>query len=155
MNAYNRQTSLTSLTSGFQSFAHVDSPTAGQHDANGKQYTSWTDVKHAMDNQDPVSVVVLGSESVWSCHVLVHMFRNTCKRELILAKNGAHVDEVGFVFHNLILSDERTEYDSNIPVFAFALMLPIQILDTEQVSYCIINKNWSFVDTDLKWTIIK
>ena len=112
-------------------------------------------MKHAMDNQDPVSVVVLGSESVWSCHVLVHMFRNTCKRELILAKNGAHVDEVGFVFHNLILSDERTEYDSNIPVFAFALMLPIQILDTEQVSYCIINKNWSFVDTDLKWSIIK
>ncbi len=154
MNAYNRQNSLTSLTSGFQSETYVESPTACQHDANGKRYTSWSDVRHAIDNRDPVSLVVMGTESCWSCHVLVHMFRVTYAKEVILGGFEPHIDEVGFVYHNIRLSGKTTEYDSTKPVLSFSLMLPIKVEDDGQVLFCILDKGWRFVGTDEKWTIL-
>jgi hypothetical protein len=61
MNAYNRQNILASLTSGFESYPRCSLPTDGQHTANGKQYSTWVDVEHAMKNHCPISIVVLGS----------------------------------------------------------------------------------------------
>jgi hypothetical protein len=50
MNAYNQQNILASLTSGFESYPRCSLPTDGQHRANGKQYSTWVDVDHAMEN---------------------------------------------------------------------------------------------------------
>jgi hypothetical protein len=77
MNAYNCQNILASLTSGLESYPSCSLPTDGQHRANGKRYSSWVDVDHAMGNNRQVSIVVLGSTKAWQYHVLVHMFRIT------------------------------------------------------------------------------
>jgi hypothetical protein len=69
MNAYNRQNILASLTSGFELYPRCSLPTDGQHRANGKQYSTLVDVEHAMKNNRPVSIVVLGSVASWQCHV--------------------------------------------------------------------------------------
>jgi hypothetical protein len=61
MNAYNRQNILASLTSGFESYPMCSLPTDGQHTANGKRYSTWVDVEHAMKNHRPILIVVLGS----------------------------------------------------------------------------------------------
>jgi hypothetical protein len=74
MNAYNRQNTLASLTSGFKSFPSCILPTDGQHRANGKRYSTWVDVDHAMEHNCPLSIVVLGTAKPWQFHVLVHMF---------------------------------------------------------------------------------
>jgi hypothetical protein len=70
MNAYNRQNILAGLTSGFESYPSCSLPTAWQHIANGKRYSTWVDVDHAIENNRHVPIVVLGSATSWKCHVL-------------------------------------------------------------------------------------
>jgi hypothetical protein len=153
INAYNRQNILASLTSGFQSLDFEYSPTAGQHDANGKRYTSWADVEHAIAHEQPLSIVVLGNESKWKCHVLVRMFQVTYTRELILSKMAPLVDDLGFVYHTISLGENVEVYDNETPVLSFALMLPNQN-DEGQVQFSVVDKEWRFVGTDHNWTYL-
>jgi hypothetical protein len=151
MNAYNRQNILASLTSGFQSSSYVESPTAGQHDANGKNYKAWADVKNALQSPVPVSLVVLGTEEAWKCHVLVRMFQVTYTREIIIGGAPAMVDPLGFVYHSIRLGEDETLHDTKKPVLNFALMLP-HTNDDGSVQFCVVDKDWRFVGAGGAWT---
>ena len=125
MKAYNRQNILASLTCGFESYPRCSLPTDGQHRANGKRYSTWVDVEHAMKNHRPVSIVVLGSVMSWQCHVLVHMFGVTYSVAISIDQLVEPViDDVGFVYHGVIFENERKVYDKTNGVMSFALMLP-------------------------------
>jgi hypothetical protein len=108
MNAYNRQNILASLIRGFESYLSCSLPTDGQHRANGKRYSTWVDVDHAMENDCPVSIVVLGSATAWQCHVLVHMFRVTYSVAISIDHLvEPMIDDVGFVYHEVTFEDEK------------------------------------------------
>jgi hypothetical protein len=81
------------------------------------------------------------------------MFRVTYAKEVILGGFEPHIDEVGFLYHNIRLSGKTIEYDSTKPVLTFSLMLPIKLEDG-QVLFCILDKGWRFVGTNVKWTIL-
>jgi hypothetical protein len=154
MNAYNRQNILASLTSGFQSCTSHSLPTDGQHQANGKRYSTWADVDFALKNGSPVSIVVLGTTNSWQCHVLVHMFRVTYSKAVIInLMDEPVVDDVGFVYHAITLEDNKREYDDSKPVMSFALMLPNK--DGEGVArFCFLDKDWRFIGVDQNWSIL-
>jgi hypothetical protein len=108
MNAYNRQNLLASLTSGFESYPSCSLPTDGQHRANGKRYSTWVDVDHEMENNRPVSIVVLGTATAWQCHVLVHMFRVTYSKTISINHLVEPViDHVGFVYRGVTFENEK------------------------------------------------
>jgi hypothetical protein len=154
MNAYNRQNILGSLNSGFESQSSLATPTAAQHDANGRLYSSWADVEHALENTSPMSIVVLGTELSWKCHVLVHMFRVTYTREILIGDSSSPtIDEYGFVYHAISLAEHKSEYDRAKPVLSFALMLPIKRQDG-LIQFCLLDKDWRFVGTEKTWTIL-
>ncbi len=154
MNAYNRQNSLASLTKGFQSLTHVDAPTARQHAANGKRYPSWADVEYAMKQHTALSMVVLGDGSCLECHILVHMFRVTYCRRVVIHCQAPMIDDCGFVFHQISLEhNEMRIYDTAAPVRNFGMLLPDA--DTEGcVRYCLQDKDWLLVGVDRKWTLM-
>jgi hypothetical protein len=111
MNAYNRQNILASLNSGFKSYPSCSLPADGQHRANGKRYSTWVDVDHAMENNRPVSTVVLGSAASWQCHVLVHMFGVTYSKAININQLVEPViDDVGFVYHGVTFENEKKLY---------------------------------------------
>ena len=124
LNSYNRQNTLESLRNGFQSPSHVDLPTANQHDANGKWYKSWTDVKHILENKGPLSIVVVGSDDEWTCRILVRMFLVTYAREILLNDDTPMTDDTGFVFHSITLADKTVEYDMSIPCLLYTSPSP-------------------------------
>jgi hypothetical protein len=111
MNAYNRQNILASLNSGFKSYPSCSLPADGQHRANGKRYSTWVDVDHAMENNRHVSTVVLGSAASWQCHVLVHMFGVTYSKAVNINQLVEPViDDVGFVYHGITFENEKKLY---------------------------------------------
>jgi hypothetical protein len=154
MNAYNRQNILASLTSGFESYPSCSLPTDGQHRANGKRYSTWVDVDHAMENNRPLSIVVLGSATAWQCHVLVHMFRITHSVAISIDHLVEPViDDVGFVYHGVTFENEKKVYDETKGVMSFALMLPHR--DKEGcLHYCLLDKDWRFAKCDGQWSIL-
>jgi hypothetical protein len=78
-------------------------------------------VEYAIQNNNPVLIVVLGTANYWQCHILVHMFRDTYSRAVsINIFDDPVIDNVGFVYHVFTLEDEKIQYD----VMSFALMLP-------------------------------
>jgi hypothetical protein len=108
MNAYNHQNILVSLTSGFKLYPSCSLPTDGQHRANGKRYSTWVDVEHAMENNRPVWIVVLRTATAWQCHVLVHIFCVTYSKAISITHLVEPViDDVGFVYHGLPLKMKR------------------------------------------------
>jgi hypothetical protein len=153
MKVYNRQNSLASLTSGFQSLTHLYAPTAWQHEANGKRYSSWADVEHGFKNQSPLSMVVLGTGTLWECHILVHMFRVTYTRRILISHTMPVIDDCGFVFHTITLASDTQVYNTAIPVWSFDLLLPIQNKDGNN-RYCLLDKDWRFVGRHRKWTVL-
>jgi hypothetical protein len=148
MNAYNRQNILASLTSGFESYLSCSLPTDGQHRANGKRYSTRVDVDHAMKNNRPVSIVVLGSATSWQCHVLVHIFGVMYLVAISIDQLFEPViDDVGFVYHGVTFENEKKVYAETKGVMSFALMLPHQ--DKEgYLRYCRLDKDWRFVQCD-------
>jgi hypothetical protein len=125
MNAYNRQNILASLTIGFKSYLSCSLPADGQHKANGKQYSTWVDVDHAMENTCPVSIVVLGTPTAWQCHFLVHMFRLTYSKAIIVNHLVEPViDDVGFVYHGFTFENEKKVYGSSPIIQKTALAKP-------------------------------
>jgi hypothetical protein len=124
MNPYNRKNIVESLSSGIESVPTVGLPTSHQLDANGKRYLSWADVDHVILNCGPLSIVVLGTDEAWQCYVLVHMFRVSNSRKIILGGSKPEVDEEGFVYHKITLAEYQDVYDNDQSVMSFALMLP-------------------------------
>ncbi len=125
MNAYNRQNILASLTSGFESYPSYSLPADGQHRADGKQYSAWVDVDHAMEHNCHVSIVVLGSVTSWQCHVLVHMFGVTYSVAISIDQLVEPViDDVVFLHHGVTFENKKKVYDETNGVMSFALMLP-------------------------------
>jgi hypothetical protein len=154
MNAYNRQNILKSLTVGFESTPSISSPLDGQHEANGKRYESWADVDYALTHDSPLSIVVIGSSSSWTCHVLVHMFRVTYSKVLRISKLGdALNDKDGFVYHTVVLDDEIKVHDATKRAVSFALMLPNRN-EEGFVRFCLLDKDWRFVGMDGRWRIM-
>ncbi len=155
MNAYNKQNTLASLTSGFQSLTHVDEATAGQHKANGKRYATYADVEDSLHNHKAMSMVVLGDGLSWSCYILVHMFRVTYARKIIMQETLPLIDDYGFVFHSITLDKETRVYNTDRPVGSFGLLLPIDDVDG-MGKYCLLDKDWRFVGSDAKtWCILR
>jgi hypothetical protein len=153
INAYNRKNSLEGLTSGFEATSTVGYLSSKQHDANGRRYSSWVDVDFALQNNKPVSIVVLGTPSSWQCHLLVRMFRVTYSRAVLISDATPFVDVDGFVYHSITLDDEKTTYNAEIPVMKFAVLLPIRDKQ-DNLKYCVLDKDWRFVDPDKQWTIL-
>jgi hypothetical protein len=108
INAYNRQNILTSLPSGFESCSTRSLPTAVQHQANGKRYSTWADVDFAIQNNIPLSIVVLDSSKSWQCHVLGYMSRVTYFKAIRISElDEPVIDEVSsFMYHAVTLEDE-------------------------------------------------
>jgi hypothetical protein len=154
MNAYNRQTILMRLNSGFESYPSCSLPTDGQHRANGKRYSTWVDVDHALENNFPVLIVVLGLATAWQCHVLVHMFRVTYSKAIIMNHLvEPMIEDVGFVYHGVTFEIEKKVYDEKRGVMSFSLMLPHR--DKEgYIRYCMLDKDWKFVQCDGQWSIL-
>jgi hypothetical protein len=83
------------------------------------------------------------------------MVRVTYARKVIIGGEEPHIDDVGFLYHNINISTETIkEYDSTKPVFSFSLMLPIKLEEDGIVLFCIQDKDWRFVGTNIKWTIL-
>jgi hypothetical protein len=153
VNAYNRQNILASVTSGFQSPDAVVSPTAGQHDANGKRYSSWSDVSYAIAQKRPLSIVVLGTAAAWQCHVLVRMFQVTYTKPIIISPVAPLIDEFGYVYHSIQLQDKECVHDNDTPVLSFAVMLPNHN-DGGEVQFCVVDKDWRYIGTRGDWTYL-
>jgi hypothetical protein len=113
MNAYNRQSILSSLTNGFQSCSSSGLLTDGQYQANDKRYSTRADVDFAIQNDSSVSIVVLGLTESWQCHVLVHMFRVTYSKKAISISelDEPVIGHLGLVYHVVTLEDKKKEYD--------------------------------------------
>ncbi len=157
MNAFNRQNILSSLTTGFQS---TNSPEKSStftnivHEANAKRYNTWADVTHALQHQQPVSMVVLGSTKAWTCHVMVHQFQSSYTKQICILPNEASVDESGFVYHTVTIDDMECPYNPTTPVWSFRLLLPDLWTEEVGVRVCMIDKEWRFVNADHDWTYL-
>jgi hypothetical protein len=155
MNAYNQQNTLASLTSGFQSFTHVDAPTAGQHKANGKRYATWADVEDILHNRKAMSMVILGEGLSWSCYILVHMFRVTYARKIVIRETLPLIDDYGFVFHSITLDQESRVYNTDRPVGSFGCFYPLTTWKV-WVNITFLIKTGVFVGSDAKtWCILR
>jgi hypothetical protein len=155
MNAYNRQNILASLTSGFKSYPSCSLPTDGQHIANGKRYSTWVDVDHAIENNRSVSIVVLGSATSWQCHVLVRMFGVTYLVAISIDQLVEPViDDVGFVYHGVTFENEKKVYDETKGVMSFALFFLPHRDKEGHLRYCLLDKDWRFVQCDGQWSIL-
>jgi hypothetical protein len=74
---------------------------------------SWADVDYALTHDSPLSIVVIGSSSSWTCHVLVHMFRVTYSKVLRIGElEDALNDNDGYVYHTVVLDDEIKVHDT-------------------------------------------
>jgi hypothetical protein len=63
------------------------------------------------------------------------------------------IDDVGFVYHEVALEDKKREYDSTKPVMSFAIMLPNRDKEGD-LQFCFLDKHWTFIGVDRKWTIL-
>jgi hypothetical protein len=136
-------TSLTQAASAYLIFGifglTAKQPLLSTHRANGKQYSTWVDVEHAMKNNLSVSIMVLGFVTSWQCHVLVHISIDQLVEPVI--------DDVGFLYNGLTFENEKKVYDETKGVMSFALMLPHQ--DKEgYLRYCLLDKDWRFIQCD-------
>jgi hypothetical protein len=107
-----------------------------------------------MENNRHVLIVVLGTATAWRCHVLVHMFRVTYSKAI----NINHlvepvIDDVGFVYHGVTFENEKKVYDETKGVMSFALMLPHRD-KVGYLRYCLLDKDWRFVQCDGQWSIL-
>jgi hypothetical protein len=144
---------LASLTSGFESSSYC-STTHAQHDANAKRYHSWADVTHALNNRDPVSMVVIETPETWTCHVIVHMFQISYTKEIIIGPEDPFVDDLGFVYHTVALSDNECQYDTSLHLLSFGLSLPDIGGQEEGSQMCLVDNEWRFVDRKKNWTYL-
>jgi hypothetical protein len=63
------------------------------------------------------------------------------------------IDDVGFVYHGVTFENEKKVYDETKGVMSFALMLPHR--DKEgYLQYCLLDKDWRFVQCDGQWSIL-
>jgi hypothetical protein len=111
------------------------------------------DIDRVILNRGPLSIVVLGSDKAWQCYVLVHMFRVSYSRKIILGESKPEVDEVGFVYHEITLAEYQHVYNNAQSVMSFALMLP-KADQYGQLRLCVIYKDWRIVDDKKEWTVI-
>jgi hypothetical protein len=155
MNAYNRQNILSSLTSGFQSSLSPTPQTDAQHQANGKRYSSWADVDFAIQNDHPLSIVILGTKLTCQCHVLVHTFRVTYSKAIQISQlQEPVIDDSGFVYHSITLGVKKEQFDTTKRVISFALlMLPNRDRAGDQ-RFWLLDKDWRFVGVDMQWRIL-
>jgi hypothetical protein len=155
MDAYNRQNILSSLTSGFETSNTASSPCSYQHDSNVKKYKSWADVGHAFDNRLPLSLVVLGTRTSWTCHIMMRMFQVYYTKQVIIHDTIAPlIDLHGYVYHTVSLDQDDCVYDNTLPVLGFALMLPNTCPETGETQYCVVDKDWQFIGKDKTWTYL-
>ena len=107
-----------------------------------------------MENNRPVSIVVLGSATSWQCHVLVRMFGVTYSVAISIDQLVEPViDDVGFVYHGVTFENEKKVYDETKGVMSFALMLPHRD-KVGYLRYCLLDKDWRFVQCDGQWSIL-
>ena len=153
MNAFNRQNILVSLSTGFAPRHLISTPNEDHHDANGKRYSSWADIQHALQHRLPVSVIILGSQTHWRCYALVRMFQVIYAKEIVIGGFPLVADAFGFVYHTVSLGEQEHEHDAETPVVSFGVLLPYYP-NNDSVQYCIIDKDWRYVGADKKWTYL-
>jgi hypothetical protein len=155
MQAYNRRNILNSLTSGFQTTYSLEDQTLSRLDPNYKRYQSWTDVDHALATPTPVSIVMMmNSDSVLTCYVVVRMFQQNYRKGICINNRDAWADDCGFVYHHVTLDETETlmvEEEEQVP-HSYGLLLPNLWDDSEEVKFCVIDKEWRYLDRDGNWT---
>jgi hypothetical protein len=63
------------------------------------------------------------------------------------------IDNGGFVYHGVTFESEKKVYDETKGVMSFALMLPHR--DKEGYPcYCLLDKDWRFVQCDGQWSTL-
>jgi hypothetical protein len=63
------------------------------------------------------------------------------------------IDDVGFLYHGVTFDNKKTVYDETNGVMSFALMWPHG--DKEgYLRYCLLAKDWQFVQGDGQWSIL-
>jgi hypothetical protein len=83
------------------------------------------------------------------------MFEVSYTKEISFLPTEPLVGECGFVYHTtLSLVEVEYVYDQSKPVLAFGLMLP-NLWDTEgKVQFCVVDKDWQFVNHNHNWTYL-
>jgi len=153
MNAYNRQTILNSFTSGFKSRSGLPDPGPNTRlDPNIKRDSLWADVQYTLSTPQPLVVVVIGVERVWSCYVVMQMFEESWKRRIDIDVGACHSDSDGFVYHTLALVPEESPLHDEEPLMSYGLLLPNLWSDEGGTQFAIIDKEWRFIDQSGCWT---
>jgi hypothetical protein len=63
------------------------------------------------------------------------------------------IDDVVFLHHGVTFENKKKVYDETKGVMSFTLMLPHQ--DKEgYIGYCLLEKDWRFVQGDGQWSIL-
>ncbi len=85
----------------------------------------------------------------------MQMFQVTYTKEVILSSTEQPLDIHGFRYHGVKLDDAECVFDaSNTPILSYGLMLPNLWNNEEGVQFCLIDKDWQFVDIDNNWTYL-
>ena len=85
------------------------------------------------------------------------MFEQTYKKQILISGTQPLVDELGFVYHDLTLGTLESGLTKNDKIISYGLMLP-NVWDTpenEPMKFCILDKEWRFLNQENKWTQLK
>jgi hypothetical protein len=148
MNAFNRQNILATLTTDHNTSKLPT--TRVRHNANCKRYSSWADVEHALHNQNPLSIIILGEVGNWTLHVLMRMYEKTYTQQITILPTAKYDDEAGYVYHSLALQSKESVYDDHQNIVTFGLLLP-NLWEEEMIQYAVVDKDWRFLNLEAQW----
>ena len=130
----------------------------GIRDRAFTRYSTTADIVYALVNNQPLSLVVLGSDKVWRTGVVICYAKAWHFREIIFDDRAPRVDRHGFTFHHVQLSDEETTIkpaEQKIPTFDlwdYAVLLPdLTSTGRHQRYAAITRKDWLSLNKDRVW----
>jgi hypothetical protein len=63
------------------------------------------------------------------------------------------IHDVGFVYHGVAFENKKKVYDETKGVMSFSLMFPHRD-KVGYLRYCLLDRDWSFVQCDGQWSIL-
>jgi hypothetical protein len=117
--------------------------------------THTTYIKTSMGGGPSRNLIVQWIHNVLAMsYVLVHMFGVTYSVAISIDQLVEPViDDVGFLYHRVTFENKKKVNDETNRVMSFALMLPHK--DKEgYLRYCLLDKDWRFVQGDGQWSIL-
>ena len=151
MNTYNRQNMLACLAKSIPSSSLVP-PTSLAWNANCRRYKSWSDVIHSMEQEVPISLIVLQNVREVQCYVMIHMFQTSYLRQLVISPTNSYADKYGFVYHHIILDLEEHVFEVDTKVSSYGILLPNHWKTNDEKQYAVVDKEWRYVDANRQWT---